>query len=214
MNSLKLWIPLFFIAASTLFPDDIIPFKADRITAELAEGRKRTVLSGNAQFSSGSMVVRADTIELFGEDFIYAQCSGNVHVEDEEKGWALWADRLFYNRRDDITLIQGNAVMEDSKNEIVIKGGIIENREKDGIVLIQVGVRILKDDLTCRAQTARYFRNEDRLELTGMPVVYKNGDEFRARRIFVDLANEKVRMEGDVQAEVKVREETEEESVE
>ena len=196
------------------FGEDTIPFKADRITAELAQGRERTLLSGNAEFKTGSMVVRADTIELYGDDFIYALCTGNVNVTDQEKGINLQADKLFYNRKEDITRIQGNAVMEDTENEIVIKGGIIENREKEGVVLIQVGVRILKKDLVCRSQMARYMRDEERLELSGAPVVFWKGDEFRAMKIFFDLEKEEVQLERNVEATIKLKDESEEENIE
>jgi lipopolysaccharide export system protein LptA len=201
-------------ASRFCFGEDTIPFKADRITAELAQGRERTVLSGNAEFISGSMVVRADTIELYGDDFIYALCTGNVTVSDRERGFNLQADKLFYNRQEEITRIQGNAVMEDTENEIVIKGGIIENREKEGIVLIQVGVRILKEDLVCRSQMARYLRDEERLELSGAPVVFWKGDEFRAMKIFFDLEREEVQLERNVEATIQLEEESEEENVE
>lgn len=206
-----LWI---LSALHYAFSEDTIPFKADRITAELAQGRERTVLSGNAEFASGSMVVRADTIELYGEDFIYALCTGNVTVSDQEKGFNLQADKLFYNRQEEITRIQGNALMEDTENEIVIKGGIIENREKEGVVLIQVGVRILKEDLVCRSQMARYLRDEERLELSGAPVVYWKGDEFRAMKIYFDLEREEVQLERNVEAKIKLEEESQEENLE
>ena len=202
---------LFVLLASCLVPSktcgqETIPFKADRITAELAQGRERTVLSGNAQFTSGSMVVQADTIELYGEDFNFAQCTGRVRVVDRERGLNLRADKLFYNRSEEITRIQGNAVMEDMENEMVIKGGIIEHREQEGIVLIQVGVRILQEDLTCRSQMARYFRGENRLELSGAPVVYWKGDEFRAMKILFDLDKEEVQLERNVEATILLEE--------
>lgn len=191
-----------------IFAEESIPFKADRISAELAQGRERTLLSGNAEFRSGSMLVRADTIELYGENFIFAQCTGNVTVVDSEEGFNLRADKLYYNRRDKITRIQGNAVMEDLENEIVIKGGIIENNEAEGIVLIQVGVRILKEDLVCRSQVARYFRNESRLELTGAPVVFWKGDEFRAMKILFDLEKEEVQLERNVEATIQLEDDS------
>ncbi|HUV06677.1 MAG TPA: LptA/OstA family protein, partial [Spirochaetia bacterium] len=182
-------------------------FHADTMRAELAEGKERTVLSGSATLISDDLVIQSDLIELFGEDFIFAECTGSVRVNNEKKGFNIAADKLFYNRRDKITRIQGNAVMEDTKNEIVIKGGVIENRDKEELVTVQIGVRILKKDLIGRSQMARYYRDEQKLELSGMPVVWWKEDEYRATKIYVNLETDEVSMEGDVQAQVKYKSE-------
>ena len=101
--------------------------------------------------------------------------------------------------------------MEDRKNEIVIKGEVLENRDEEGVTLIQVAVRILKEDLVSRSQTARYYRDENRLELSGSPVVQWKGDTYQAARIQIDLENDSIQLEGDVKAEVHYEEEGEEE---
>jgi lipopolysaccharide export system protein LptA len=204
-------LPIAFLLFLTPLSGDSISFHADSMEAELAKGKERTVLTGNATLTSEDLVIRADVIELYGEDFIFAQCSGNVRVSNKKKGWEVVSDKLYYNRRDKITRIQGNAVMEDKENEVVLKGGIIENRDEQNLILVQIGVRILKEDLVCRSQMARYFRDEKTLELSGMPYVLYKEDEYRATKIYVDLETDEVEMEGDVQAEVQYQEEEEEE---
>jgi lipopolysaccharide export system protein LptA len=131
-------------------------------------------------------------------------------VSNEKKGLEIVSERLHYNRRDKITRIQGNAVLEDRENEVVLKGGIIENRDRDNLILAQIGVRILKEDLICRAQMARYFRDDKKLELSGMPIVLWKEDEYRATKIYVNLETDEIQMEGDVQAEVQYQTEEEE----
>ncbi len=209
---------LLFLAFAFLPPvpagADSISFNADSMDAELAKGRERTVLTGNAVLETDDMVIRADRMELFGEDFIFARCTGSVTVSNQEKGLEISADELFYNRRDKITRFQGAAVLEDRENEVVIKGGIIEIRDQDDLVLVQIGVRILREDLTCRCQLARFFRAEDRLELSGMPVVLWKEDEYRATKIIVNIETDEIQLEGDVQAEVQYQEEEEEEEEE
>ena len=185
----------------------VISFSADTMQAELAEGKERTRLTGNAYLSTEKLDIFADSIELYGDDLIFALCEGNIRVSNDEEGWQLVADSLFFNRRDDIIRIQGRAVMEDRKNEVVIKGGLIEIRNEENIIIIQIGVRILKDDLSCRSQMALYFREDDKLELTGMPFVFWKDDEYRATKIFVDLDKDEVTLEGDVKAEVSYEEE-------
>ena len=198
---LFLLISILPISAGTL------SFSAETMSADLAEGRERTILSGSARLSTEDIQISAESMELYGEDLIFALCSGNVRVVHPEDQWELTAEQLFYNRRDDIIRIHGSAVMEDRKNKIVIKGGFIEIRNSDNIIIIQIGVRILKEDLVCRSQMAIYFREEERLELTGMPFVLWKNDEYRATKIFVNLENDEVQMEGDVQADVSYEEE-------
>jgi lipopolysaccharide export system protein LptA len=90
-------------------------------------------------------------------------------------------------------------MMDDRCNKLIIKSGFFENRENDNLILLQIGVRILKEDLACRSEFAVYYRDRNVLELTGMPVVYRKDDVFRASRITVDLDTDEIQMEGVVQ---------------
>ena len=137
---------------------DSFSFSGDSLQADLAEGRERTILSGNASLISDDLTITANRVELYGEDFNYALCTGGVKIEDQENDITFLCDRVQFNRRDKVIRLQGGAVMEDRKNEMVIKGEILENRDQDGVTLIQVAVRILKEDLVSRSQTALYYR--------------------------------------------------------
>lgn len=185
---------------------DTFSFSGDRLDAELAKGRERTILSGNAKMISEQFVIQANSIELYGEDFNLALCRGAVRITDTKNDASFSCNELHYDRREKVIRLQGNAVMEDRKNEMVIKGELLENRDKEGVTLIQVGVRILKKDLASRSQMARYFRDEDRLELSGLPVVRWKGDTYRAARIYIDLKKDTIRLEGAVSGEVSYEE--------
>ena len=54
----------------------------------------------------------------------------------------------------------------------------------------------------CRSEFARYNRNDDILELTGMPVVFWKNDEYRALRIIVDLDKDEITLEGKVSGSI------------
>jgi len=200
MNKILLLILLLIITKASF--GDEFKFSADRVQTIFAKGKERTHLSGNAQIVSSDNFIEADEIELYGEDFIYALCRGNVHLINTEKGLEITCDKLFYDRTLKIARMQGNAVMIDRENEIVVKGGFIENREETEVTIIQIGVRILKEDMACRSEFARYLRNEDILELSGMPIVYWKGDEYRAAKIYIDLEKDEIILEGDVQGEI------------
>ncbi|MBN1699241.1 MAG: organic solvent tolerance protein OstA [Spirochaetales bacterium] len=185
-----------------LFPDDPISFSGNHMEAILAQGKEKTLLTGNARLTSKNNRISADSIELYGKDFIYVYCTGNIHVLNDEKKIEIWSEKLFYNRKENMIRIQENAIMEDKENEIVVKGGLIENWEDEEITIIQIGVRILKKDMICRSEFARYLRKEDKLELSGMPRVIWKGDEYAAMKIYIDLANDEIKLEGNVQGEV------------
>ncbi|MFW5738184.1 MAG: lipopolysaccharide transporter LptA, partial [Spirochaetota bacterium] len=58
-------------------------------------------------------------------------------------------------------------------------------------------------DYTARSQFARYHRDTERLELSGTPEVFWKGDEYRATRISIDIANDEIEFVGDVRAVVR-----------
>lgn len=211
MRLFPVWVAVFFSNFAGL-QADTFTFSGDSMTTVLARGKERTVLTGNAVIISDGTEIRADNIELYGEDSRFAQCSGNVEVIDIEKGIYLQSEDLFYDRDIDLSRVEGYAEMEDQKNELIVKGGYLENYGDDDITIIQIGVRILKEDLACRSEFARFRREEEILELSGMPYVFWKGDEYRASRIIINLDTDEIRLEGEVQGTVRTEEETEEET--
>jgi lipopolysaccharide export system protein LptA len=191
---------------------DTITFSGNSLKTILAKGKERTVLSGNATLTSDDNFIRADTVELYGDDFAFVRCSGNVHVINTKKEIDVTSETMYYDRKQKIIRFRGNVVMEDKKNETIVKGGYVENWEDEEIVIIQLGVRILKKDMACRSEFARYFRKEERLELSGLPRVTRNEDTYAALKIYVNLENDEVTLEGNVSGEVKWEEEKSTES--
>ena len=182
---------------------DTFTYSGDSASTVLAEGSQHALLTGNARVDTQDLRITADSIELFGKDFIYAQCHGNVHVVDAKRGLDLSSQELFYDRNRKIARIKGNAVMADLKNEMVVKGGFIEDRDLDKITIVQIGVRIFKKDITCKAEFAKYWRDKKTLELSGLPWVSKGSDVYQAARITVNLDTEDISLEGDVQGTIK-----------
>jgi lipopolysaccharide export system protein LptA len=177
---------------------DTFTYAGDAMSTTLAEGSEHALLKGNARIDTEDMRITADEIELFGKNFIYAQCRGSVRVVDAKRGIELSSRELFYNRKEKVARIKGNAVMTDLKNEMVVKGGFIEDRDTEQLTIVQIGVRILKKDLVCRSEFAKYWREKKILELSGMPFVTRKGDEYQAARIVIDLDTEQMTFEGDV----------------
>jgi lipopolysaccharide export system protein LptA len=182
---------------------DTFTFKADRMTGGRASGKEITVLIGNAEVRSDNLLLKADRIELQGDDNQFIDCTGNVYGIEEEKDIRFQTDRLRYDRKLKVARLEGNSTLEDRKNEIVAKGRFIEYDDQAEVTVFQISVRLFKDTMVCRSEYAVYRRTEKLLDLSGFPVVYKKQDEFRADRIRVDLDTDDVTMEGSVSGSIK-----------
>ena len=181
---------------------DRFTFTADQMETVLAEGRERTVLSGSAALTSDETEMFADSIELFGDDLAYALARGGVRVVQVGEGIELTSETVFYNRRDGIVRVEGDALLIDHDNEMVIKGGFLEHWEERNETSIQIGVQILSDDLVARAQLVHYDRGAQTLTLSGLPAVTWKGDEYHAARIFIDLDQERIVLSGAVSGQI------------
>lgn len=194
-------ILFFFLAAAAW--GDTFTFRADRMEGAKATGREIIVLNGNAEVRSDNLLLQADRIEIQGSDNRFIDCSGNVHGHEEEKDILFVTDRLRYDRTLKIARLEGNSTLEDRKNELVARGRFIEYDDDQEIAILQISVRLFKDNLVCRSEYAVYRRTEKMLSLSGFPVVYKKEDEYRAERIRVDLDTDDVIMEGEVKGSLK-----------
>jgi lipopolysaccharide export system protein LptA len=182
---------------------DTFTFKADKMSGTKAMGKEITILSGNAEVRSDNLILRAEKIEILGDNNQFIDCTGGVWGVEEEKEIFFQTDRLRYDRALKIVRLEGNSVLEDRKNEIVAKGRFIEYDEQAEVTVFQISVRLFKDDMVCRSEYGIYRRNEKLLDLSGFPVVFKKDDEFRADRIRVDLDTDDVTMEGAVSGTIK-----------
>ncbi|MGA2977915.1 MAG: LptA/OstA family protein [Spirochaetia bacterium] len=189
---------LFILTAALLPGAEKFTYFGDAMNVTLSEGSQRALLTGHARVDSQDLRITADQIDLFGKDFIYAQCRGNVHVVDTKRGLDLTSQLLFYDRDQKIARVQGNAVMADVKNEMTVKAGYIEDRDTEKITIMQVGVRIFKKDIVCRSEFARYQRDKKILELSGMPWVSKGNDIYEGSRITINLDTEEIQAEGSI----------------
>ena len=129
------------ILPASLFSENF-NFSSDKTSISLAKGSEQTNLTGHAKIISDNTTINADYIELFGEDFQYALCKGNILVIDKNQGIQINTEKLFYDRKSEIMTINSYAEMVDQKNEIVVKGSYFVNRGKDNITIIQIGLII------------------------------------------------------------------------
>ena len=199
----RLTFAVLFCCAVSFTSADTFTFRADRMSGSKALGRETTILVGNAEVRSDNLLLRADKIEIQGENNQFIDCYGSVWGHEEEKEILFYTDRLRYDRKLKIARLEGNSTLEDRKNEIVARGRFIEYDDRNEITVFQLSIRLFKDDMVCRSEYAIYHRKEKLLDLSGFPIVYKKDDEFRADKIRVDLDTDDVIMEGTVSGTIK-----------
>lgn len=183
------------------FSQEKIVFSADKMKGS-SSASGTTVLEGNARVKAGSMEISGDLIEMNGKNSRFIVATGNVSGADETEGYFFTANKLRYDRELEYAVLEGSAVMEDTKNNVTAKGGIITYDKKNETAVMQINVRILKEEIACRSSFAVYSRALDKLELTGAPTVVKGQDTFNASKITVDLKTEDIVMEGYVSGSV------------
>jgi lipopolysaccharide export system protein LptA len=198
---------LLLAAAAGATAAETFTYSGDSMEATAAKGSERAVLTGHATVRSDDVLITADEIQLLGKDFTVALATGSVRVVDAKRGIDLSAGDLWYDRKAKIARIRGSAEMVDLENEIVVKGGYLEDRDAEGLTIVQIGVRIFRNNMVCRAEFAKYWRDRKILELTGMPWVSRDGDEYRATKITVNLDTDEIVLEGSVQGTAAVDEE-------
>lgn len=193
---------MLLVLGQPLAAADKFTFMADRTDAVMAQGRERTILSGNARVVTGDTEIEAARIELYGSDFRFLVCSGGILVKDSRQGFLLRCENLFFDRELEMARVQGYSEMLDQKNNLVVKSSYLENWGQENLAIIQIGVRILKEDesgvMICRAEYARYDRDAEILELSGMPHVSWKGDDYNAVRIRINLDTDEIILEGRV----------------
>jgi lipopolysaccharide export system protein LptA len=197
-----------FVLATALTPvayagDKKISFTAERMSGTAAKKNGKTTLEGKASVTVGSLTITGDRIELSGKDFRYITASGSVSGNDTEKGYSFTAELLTYDRDVEVASFRGNAVLSDTKNEVESSAAIITYNQKTEVAFFQINVKLKRRTIDCSSGFALYRRSLSTLELTGAPSVTRDGDEFSADRISVDLNTERITLDGAVTGKLK-----------
>ena len=197
-----LYFLILFFLTNISAQTSTISFKADKVTASVAENKKSTNLIGNAEVKVNSLTISADRIEISGKDYRYVNASGSVKGEDDEKGYSFKADLINFDRKTDTVTMFGKLELKDTKNDVSINAENIEYKKKQEIIIMRFNVKIINKDINCNSMFALYNRKESKVELTGSPVVKKGKDEFRAGKISVNLDTEDITLDGRVRGSV------------
>jgi lipopolysaccharide export system protein LptA len=183
-----------------------ISFSGGSTSMHMQQGFETITLSQGATITSGSLRLEADTIVLTGESFRYATCSGSVSLNDEERGISLHSKNLYYDRQEELIIIDGYLELDDQINEVIASAFHLEFALDDGVVLLQVQVQLFKHTdrgaMACKADSLRFNRDSQILDLEGNATIDWDKDLYQAQKITVDLTTEAITMEGAIKGVV------------
>ena len=215
-TDLPVLILVIFLAATAPLSAETWRFTANQVSSTQSSSRSVAVLEGDARVASDTMTILADYLELGGEDYSRISGSGGVRLTDSDKGISIESGRFDYDRDAKIIRFREQVSLVDEDEGIVIRCESLDLLEEEDLVIMQVAVRLIKDDIVCRGEFANFRREENNLEISGRPVVWRGDDEYRANRITVDLNTDEIVMEGTVSGALTTddSDDTEEESSE
>ncbi len=194
------WVipPLIFLVLGIGAGAETWRFSADQVFSTQSGDNPRTTLDGNARVESDNMVISASHLVLGGKDYKNISGENDVSLMDTERGITVSSGRFDYDREAKIIRFREQVSLIDEEKGIVIRCESLNLQEENDLVIMQVSVRLIKEDTVCRGEFATYWMNDNILEISGRPVVWRKDDEYRADRIHVNLDTDEITMEGAV----------------
>lgn len=184
-------------------------FSGDHSFSVMREGAEATTIEGNVKIESEERLIQADYILIKGRETKTFEGEGNVFIQDYTRNMLIYSDRFAYTEENSSIRVEGNAVLEDRESEVLVKCLMLNFLQEEELAIMQLNVRIFKDDIICRSEYALFRRDEEILELSGAPVVYKGDDRYEADRIIVNLSNDEISMFGEITGSMKTEGEPE-----
>ena len=180
-------------------------FSADSVSSVQDDDYSRTVLEGDAEVQTGNMLIKANRLELSGDDYNRIDGSGSTSIFDSDRNISVESDRFSYNRDDKVIEFRGRITMVDYDEDTVIRCEILKLIEDDDLVEMQVFVRLIQDDTISRGEFATFDMDKEILNISGNPVVWRKDDEYRAEEIQVNLDTEEIILSGRVSGSLKTK---------
>lgn len=192
-------LSIFFVFT---LPAQDISFKGGSTTMKMQQGSETILLDNGSEVQVGSLVLRATSMELYGEDFRFVRCEGEVTLQDEERGISLVTSSLLFDRVEETLLIDSWVELEDTNNQVAASAARMDFFLKEGIVLLQAQARLLKHTesapMVCRSDFMTFDRDKEMLDLRGRASIVWEPDTYEAQSITVNLKTEEIKMEGSI----------------
>lgn len=204
-NKKKIVVLFIFVLSFSLIASPIT-FYGGKTSVSLEDGNRTVTLTEGAGVSSESIDLSSEKIFIYGEDYRYVRCTGNVSVTDNEREIFLRGSNVFYDRIEKLLLSDGWVELEDRKNNATISGARIEYNESTSEITIQMRATISQDTdkglLKCSADIITYNADDQTLKLSGQASVTWGDDSYKASVISVNIETEEIELSGSISGEI------------
>ncbi len=208
---MKRFILIFLVlfCASSAFAEKI-KFSADSMSGQAGNSNTTTTMSGNAAVSTESIEIKADLLQLSGEDYKNISAQGNVAGKNLDTNMEFSCDSLSYDRITKQIVLKGNVKLLDVENNVNCGAQIIEYDQDKDIAIMQIQISLTQKDNVCSGSYAVYYKEQQLLEISGNAQVKQKQDTFRAQFITLDLETQDITLGGNVKGTVTDSKEPEE----
>ena len=166
---------------------ETINFSADYMKGTAGSKTDSTTLEGNAFVKTDTMEIKADSIELSGDDFRFITAQGNVKGSNSESKLEFDCGRMKYDRKTKIASLEDSVHLVDTANNVSADAQIIEYNQDSETAIMQIAITLKQKDNTCTSAYAIYRKKAQMLEMSGNPKIVQGKDTFRAQEITLNL---------------------------
>ncbi len=187
--------------ASCLWASEI-SFSGGYTKVSMQQDNKSVTLSGGASVKTDQVDLEADSMKLYGENYRYVTCTGNVKATEHENGISFNSPDIFYDRETGVVRSDSWIEIQDNKNQASLSGAWFEYNMKTSIMKLQIMARIIKIAeeklMVCRADDIEYNGKENMVILRGNAAVEWKDDTYKAAMIVVDLNTNDISLYGTI----------------
>ena len=199
----KLLAILFIFFTVTLLFSEQILFSANSMKGKSGDTSSSTRLIGNAYIKTETMEIKAEEIELSGQDYRNITATGSVSGINTESHMEFTCDSMKYDRETKIATLEGNVNLVDKDNDVKAQAQIIEYNQESDIAVLQIKINLTQKENVCSGAYAVYHKKEQVLELSGNAQIKQKEDLFRAQYITLDMDTQDIILGGNVKGTVK-----------
>lgn len=183
-----------------------ITFKGGYSSVSLQDGNHRVTLSNGARVETDDFSIVSDKIELYGDNYRYVQCTGNVIIIQKDKDIELKCTNLVFDRDLEILTINGWVEVDDREHEAKLSGAWLEYNTETNIMKIQMRAKIEKntDDglLSANADSIEFDNENQTLVLKGSSTVLWDGNNYSASVMMVDIEDKEITLYDSITGEI------------
>lgn len=205
MNKKFLFFAIILLTAATAFASDVF-FEGGYSKVSLQDNNHMVTLTEGARVRTEDFQITADTIELYGKDYRFVRCSGNVEAYESKTGITLKCASIVYDRETSILTSDGWITIDDPEDDAILSGSWLEYNSETSIMKLQMKAKIVKDTdnglLTCTSDSMEFNLDLMTLALKGASNVIWGDDSYKANIIMVDVDKEEIVLYDTISGEI------------